>query len=263
MDKRSSVHSVSTKAGEKVFISTRAEGNSEALKPLLSGSGYELLELPLIQTVPVEPDQGAGIIPDQLQSYSWLVFTSSNGVKYFFDRLKTALPSGLKTAVIGDKTAEALKEYGTEPDFISNTKDSVQFAKQLKQQVLHTNDKVLWSTGKLADQKFTDELDGFCSVTRLDLYNTISTDFTDSRIKERVIQGHYKLILFYSPSAVHHFATLFKEDIEMKKVRAACIGKVTAKACRSHGIEPLVIASEPKSETLIEESITYNEHKKQ
>jgi uroporphyrinogen-III synthase len=262
MNKHSFIHSVPNETGEKVFISTRPQGNSEELKTLLSGSGYNLQKFPLIKTVPVEPDQDTAFIIDQPNRFSWIVFTSSNGVRYFFKALNVGLPSGIRIAVIGKKTADTVKEYGAIPNFISTSKDSVQFAKKLKEAVLSTSDIVLWPTGKLADNKFIDEIGGYCKLTRLDLYDTVQPVDADDTLKKRIMTGRYSLILFYSPSAVQSFVSMFKEDIEFSKVRAACIGNVSAKACMSSGIKPVVVASEPKSEILISECITYSEHKK-
>lgn len=59
----------------------------------------------------------------QLERYQWLVFTSGNGVDLFFEAMREANIDlrrlmKLKFAVIGRKTAEALKRHGLISDFV-------------------------------------------------------------------------------------------------------------------------------------------------
>lgn len=58
-----------------------------------------------------------------LSDFNWLILTSTNGVDYFFERLGTqgkdarAL-AGVKIAMVGEKTAQSLKQRSLQPDFI-------------------------------------------------------------------------------------------------------------------------------------------------
>lgn len=58
-----------------------------------------------------------------LSDFDWLILTSTNGVDYFFARLNlqgkdTRALAGVKVAVVGEKTAQSLKQQGLQPDFI-------------------------------------------------------------------------------------------------------------------------------------------------
>lgn len=61
-----------------------------------------------------------------LSQFDWLILTSSNGIDYFFERLiaqgkDTRALAGVKIAVVGEKTANSLKQYSLQADFIPPT----------------------------------------------------------------------------------------------------------------------------------------------
>ena len=103
-------------AGVSVTV-TGTEAFVKKACQLLSGLGAEVDGRPCLQVIP-----DAENIPDALDDFTWLVFTSANGVAVFFKELslrKTDLRrlSGLKFACIGSGTADKLKEYGIYADF--------------------------------------------------------------------------------------------------------------------------------------------------
>lgn len=65
------------------------------------------------------PDECADSLREDLSEPGWLVFTSVNGVRFFFsylDRHGLALSGRKKIATVGEKTARALKERGARTD---------------------------------------------------------------------------------------------------------------------------------------------------
>ncbi len=77
----------SSLTGKKILI-TRAREQSGEFATLLKKTGAEVIEFPTIEIVPPlrwkELDQAI----DQLKSYDWIIFTSANGVHFFWQRLK-------------------------------------------------------------------------------------------------------------------------------------------------------------------------------
>lgn len=105
-------------SGKKTAIIVRHESRSKDLAASLKTLGYEVVFLPLIEIAPPSDDFfSLDSAIKQLGEYDWLIFTSANGVKYFFDRLKhlgisKANLSRLNTAVVGPMTAKALESNG-------------------------------------------------------------------------------------------------------------------------------------------------------
>jgi uroporphyrinogen III methyltransferase/synthase len=101
--------------GRTVLV-TRPVHQSESLVERLSELGANVLVQPAIEIGPPADWSAADAAIDELDSFDWLVFSSSNGVHYFLDRLRRrgrdmrALGAA-KIAAIGPGTADALDEY--------------------------------------------------------------------------------------------------------------------------------------------------------
>jgi uroporphyrinogen III methyltransferase/synthase len=102
----------------KTVVVTRAREQASELRNRLEGMGAAVVELPAITIAPVD-----FALPD-LTAYSWVVFTSVNGVDAFFDR--GLQPRGkdarafapVKVAAIGIGTAHALAQRGLRADLV-------------------------------------------------------------------------------------------------------------------------------------------------
>jgi uroporphyrinogen III methyltransferase/synthase len=102
----------------KTVVVTRAREQASELRNRLEAMGAAVVELPAITIAPV-----AFTLPD-LTVYSWVVFTSVNGVEAFFDRglhpqRKDARAlAGVKIAAIGTGTSDALARRGMRADLV-------------------------------------------------------------------------------------------------------------------------------------------------
>src|ERR1019366_3725017 len=81
----------------------------------LQALGAEVIELPLIEITKFIDKQAEADVMLELGGYDWIVFTSANGVRFFFEeffRLFEDIRSLglLRVACIGDATARALGE---------------------------------------------------------------------------------------------------------------------------------------------------------
>ena len=239
----------------KTFITTRAEGNSDDLQKLANSHGIKLIEFPLIKTIPAELSKEELLLISQLHLFDWIIFTSANGVHYFFQNVDSEnLPAKLKIATIGKKTAMALTGYNCSANYISGSEKSDKFAGELKG-LLNSTDKLIWPTSKLAGNNLINLLKDICDITRVEMYETILPPDINIEIKEQIFKDNYDLIYFFSSSAVHNFEKIFKNTLDFSKIKAACIGEVTADTCSKIGVKPLLVATKPTLETLFNESV--------
>ncbi len=84
---------------------------------------------------------------ENLHRFSWLVFTSVNGVEQFLKRLLIGgrdhrTLGHIKLAAIGPKTAEALRRHGLKADLVPETYQSEHLAESLKA-AIGPSDRVL------------------------------------------------------------------------------------------------------------------------
>jgi uroporphyrinogen III methyltransferase/synthase len=103
--------------GRRVVV-TRAREQASELRARLEALGAEVVELPSIRIEPIDFS-----VPD-LAHYTWLVFTSANGVEAFFERglavadLDARALAPVRVAAIGPGTADALRQRGIRPDLV-------------------------------------------------------------------------------------------------------------------------------------------------
>jgi len=101
------------KKEHKIVITTQESDQAGRLSKLLEDNGLDVVNFPLIQIEPIELNQQMKVYFDDLTVFTWLVFTSRNGVKAFLElykQYKNQLPdlSANKIAAIGNPTAHIL-----------------------------------------------------------------------------------------------------------------------------------------------------------
>jgi len=107
----------------KTILVTRSVGQSSQFSARLQQEGATVIEMPALVIGPPSSWEAFDHAIVHLSDFNWLVLTSTNGVDYFFERLGSlgkdarAL-AGVKIAVVGEKTAQCLKQHGLQPDFI-------------------------------------------------------------------------------------------------------------------------------------------------
>ncbi len=107
----------------RTVVVTRARGQASPFVRILEGEGATVAHFPMIEIAPPESWESLDELIAELPSYSWLIFTSTNGVDHFFERLQhhgrdfRAL-AGTKIAAVGETTAAALHTRGIIPDLV-------------------------------------------------------------------------------------------------------------------------------------------------
>jgi uroporphyrinogen-III synthase len=202
----------------KVILVTRLSHSHCPLSKQLRQWGAKVIQLPLIQTQPVE------FTLPYLRDYAWIFFTSAEAVKYFFSKSHFANPLPL-IAVIGEGTQEALKSYKENASFrpkVSTVKEAAQEFSQC-----HPPQRILWPCGQIAlpTLKETLELAGF-KVDPLVVYETGSV-YPSSEAVLSLQQQVIDLVVFTSPSAIH---TFIQAGLDSCQSSIACIGPTTAQA---------------------------------
>jgi uroporphyrinogen-III synthase len=107
----------------KTVLVTRSVGQSSQFSDRLTEVGATVIEMPTLEIVSPSSWSGLDNAIAHLSDFHWLILTSTNAIDYFFERLNTqnidnrAL-ANIKIAVVGEKTAQSLKQRSLQPDFI-------------------------------------------------------------------------------------------------------------------------------------------------
>jgi uroporphyrinogen III methyltransferase / synthase len=110
----------------RTILVTRSAGQSSEFTRRLQAQGATVVEMPTLEITPPTSWEALDRTLGECSTFDWLILTSANAVEYFCDRL-LALGldgrslAGVKIAVVGEKTAQSLRQRGLIPDFTPQT----------------------------------------------------------------------------------------------------------------------------------------------
>ena len=245
--------------GKRVLV-TRARAQASLLAEKLETLGAACTEAPAIRIQP--PADGFGALDEavgKIDSFNWLIFTSANGVNYFFDRLLAAGRDSralgrAKICAIGSATAKALQGYGIIADVVPAEFRAEGILAALEGKV-STEDKVLLPRAAEARNVLPEELGRKgIDVTVVPAYETVAGEADGSEICRQLSEGEIDVITFTSSSTVKNLAKILGEGAAelINSVKTAAIGPVTAATCREQGIRVDIEAKEYTIDGLVD-----------
>jgi len=225
-------------SGQTVLV-TRAASQASTFSEQLMAAGATVLELPTLEIVPPSSWQHLDNALSQLSQFDWLILTSHNAVTFFMERLQQqgndsrALAS-LKIAVVGEKTAQTLHNYGIVADFIPS--EFVADALVGEFPVPVTGLQILFprveSGGRpILVETFTA---AGATVTEVPAYESRCPRQIDPTILNALRKGHVTIVTFTSSKTVKHFCKLVGAEAAalLQSVQIASIGPQTSQTCR-------------------------------
>ena len=229
-----------TIAGKTVLV-TRASGQANEFSQMLRSRGARVLEMPTLEIVPPSNWQDLDREIGRLSDFDWLVLTSSNGVEAFFGRLQQAgkdsrALAGIKIAVVGQKTARSLQQYGITadfipPDFIADALVSSFPISPASQRILFP--RVETGGRETLVREFT-ALGAI--VVEVAAYQSQCPQTIDPQILAAIKSHQVDIITFASAKTVKHFCQLIGTNLPsgwQSRVCIASIGPQTSASCRS------------------------------
>lgn len=235
--------------GKRVLV-TRTRKQASKLVKLLEDLGAECLELPTIEIVPVDDYGPLDQALSRLEEYDWLVFTSVNGVEFFFERL-FGLGKDVRTlhrarlAAIGTATAEALKKYGLLVDLLPKEFRAEGLLEALSKEDLKDK-KILIPRAREAREILPEKLREMgAEVDVIPVYQTILPREGKEKLHQALKEG-VDVITFTSSSTAQNLLKLLGEEAHslLKGVVLASIGPITSETLRKAGLKPTIEAQE-------------------
>jgi len=240
-------------ARKKILI-TRAREQSGQFATQLEKLGAEVIEFPTIEIVPPLRLKDLDQSIRQLKSYDWIIFTSANGVNFFWQRLrekgKYRLPPSLKVCAIGPATANQLKEKKTSVDYMPKEFIAEAILKGFGNMAIRGKRILLARAKKARDVLPKGLIKMGAEVDVVEVYRTVKPKGGAKRLKKILTEERIDAVTFTSSSTVNHFVELLeKEDLRqlLKKIAIACIGPVTVKTAEQWGIK---VQIQPKEYTI-------------
>jgi len=213
---------------------TRPKKQNNSLVKAIRDLGGKPIELPTIKVKKINEAALEKAI-DELENYSWLIFTSVNAVEIFFEKIdEMALDlralGAIKVAVVGNSTKKKLREYGIKADLIPKEYTGASLGKLLVK-TLNPNEKILVPRSIKGKKKMVKILEAKAIINDLPIY-----DLVQPKIDEEVIKQPLDYITFTSPSTFNNFASQVKRSY-MENTKIISIGPITSKAIRNEGFD--------------------------
>ncbi|HYA11692.1 MAG TPA: uroporphyrinogen-III C-methyltransferase [Thermodesulfovibrionales bacterium] len=252
--------------GHRVLVTREHMEGFEPLEEL----GAEIIEFPTIEVVPPVSYEELDKSIDNIDRYDWLIFTSRNGVKYFFKRVfdrdrDIRDLKGIKICAIGTMTAKEIKKYGLKTDLIPD-EFSAEGLIKLIQEFEGSRGKglkgvrFLLPRAEKAREVFPEkvrELGGEIDIPVT--YRTVKPESRGKRLRRFLKEGRISIATFTSAATFNNFREIMGEDADelLKGVTIAVIGPVTAKAIEKAGLHVDIMPKEATIQTLVEEIINW------
>lgn len=230
--------------GKRIVV-TRAREQASSLLKILSDLGGDCLEFPTIEIVEADNTQPLVEAIANLSAYDWIVFTSVNGVGFFFEKLFEAKMDvralgHLRVAAIGPATAKRLSEFGLQTDIIPKNYQAESVVEAFQHENVK-NKKILLPRAKEARPILPVELSKMgARVDEVTAYRTRQPQDNADELIKQLEEKSIDLITFTSSSTVKNFKALlppgkFTQLIE--GIVVASIGPITSDTARDLGFE--------------------------
>ena len=246
--------------GRRIAL-TRPAGQSAEWRARLETLGAQVIELPLIQvTKDVNLDTLAEVF-QELGGYEWIIFTSTNGVKYFFEEFDRVFDDirafGLmRIAVVGEATAAAIREKHLRVEVQPKKANAEELARTLIEREAMDSAKVLVVTGNRNRETLVQQLEEARAIVDcLPVYRTEETDLSIDPVAADFRARGADALLFASPSAVQSFfdqAAALKLAPKGRRPLAGSIGPTTTATMKQLGLPVDFEAAEASLDSLVE-----------
>ncbi|MEW6214399.1 MAG: uroporphyrinogen-III C-methyltransferase [Nitrospirota bacterium] len=262
--------------------------HSEGFEPL-EELGAEIVEFPTIEIVPPESYNELDSAIDMIETYNWLIFTSKNGVNYFFNRLfekdrDIRDLKGIKICAIGSKTAKEVKKYGMKIDLIPDefraeglieafikvsSKQNAVSSKENAYCLLPTaycsevplkGMRFLLPRAEKAREVFPERIRELGGQIDLPVaYRAVKPELRGKRLRRFLKEGRISIVTFTSAVTFNNFREIMGEDADelLKGVAIVAIGPVTARAVEKAGLKVDIMPNEATIEAMVEEIIRW------
>lgn len=243
-------------SGKRVLV-TRPAHQSAEFAAALRERGAEPVLAPTIAMLPPDDSASAALAVSRASEYSWIVFTSANGVRAFFRQMSARREDArtfgsARIAAIGIKTSQALLQMHVYADLVPQSYVAEDLADALIA-ASKPSDRMLIYRAEEARDVLPERLRAAGrEADVVAAYKTIFTD--DPDFAQKVADSD--ILTFTSASTVRGFAhnlhgiAAAAHAAEGKLV--ACIGPITAEEARKTNLDVGVVADEFTADGLLQ-----------
>jgi uroporphyrinogen III methyltransferase/synthase len=229
--------------GQRVLV-TRPLDQAETLCSQFDELGADCLIQPAIQISPPEDWSAVDSAIDRLGEFDWLVFSSSNGVRFMVERLlerggDLRKLASVKIAVMGPGTGEELERYHLKADMRPEQYRAEALAEMLRGEA--RGRRFLLARASRGREVLSEELlAAGAHVEQIVVYRSNDVPEPNPEIAASLAAGRIDWISVTSSAIARSLAKMFGQ--ELCKSQLASISPITSATIRSLGFEVAVEA---------------------
>jgi uroporphyrinogen III methyltransferase/synthase len=245
--------------GKRIIV-TRSRKQASQLSQRLSELGAEVLEMPTIRIEPTTNKSLREVIED-IGVYDWIVFTSPNGVEYFFKAFfeeyhDVRALGQVRIAAIGPATAEKINGLHLEVELQPEEFVSEAVVRAFQQHESVENLKFLLPRADKATDTIPVGLTKLGAIVdEVETYRTVLEKSDPTGAQARLLTEEVHIVTFTSSSTVENFCKLIDARKLLEKSAAlqiASIGPVTSATAKKLGLPVHIEAAEHTIPGLVE-----------
>ena len=252
--------------GKRIVV-TRAREQAVQLTQMLTEQGAEVIELPFISVEQHFDGQRVSEVLAGIAVYEWIIFTSANGVKNFFELFYKAYDDirclgPMRIAAVGAATAREIEKHKLKVDLIPKQANADTLAEELIENEGVESVQLLIVTGNQNRECLVERLEsdeGRAIVDTLPLYRTRKTDLSQEPSAERFRKEGADAVLFTSSSTAKSFVEQhesLKLEPGARKPAFGSIGPLTTKTLNELKVPVAFEATQASLEHFVVETIS-------
>jgi len=240
--------------GQRVLV-TRPTGQAAALVEQLDMLGAEVYCQPAIEILPPADWEAVDRTIGRLDKFDWLVFSSANGVRYFFERLlhlgRDLRSLGqVRLATVGPATTQALAQYHLQADCQPSKEYRAEgLAEELAAKA--RNQRYLLLRADRGREVLADSLQAAGGVVeQAAVYRSRDLRQANPEMTRALADGQIDWITVTSSAIARSLLGLFGGQLRLAKL--AAISPRTADVLTKAGFPPAAVAAEATNAGLVE-----------
>ncbi|WP_077621336.1 uroporphyrinogen-III synthase [Sediminibacillus massiliensis] len=255
--------------GKKILV-TRGKQQAKLFSDKIEAEGALPFVVPLLKFKMRESQENHAIF-SKLHEFSWIFFTSANGVKFFFEQCKFhhVTLEDLKSkrfAVIGKKTEHKLHTYGLRADFLPDTFNG----RTMVDQFLNDHSEpgsILLTVGNISRNEIASELERQQVLfQKAVVYDTLWNGDEKEELLAYMEKAEIDAYTFTSPSSLKSFCRIARDRPELfrtvkEQALCVCIGPTTGEAACRAGFHHVLVPDEYTVEGMINKMRSYYKRK--
>jgi uroporphyrinogen-III synthase len=208
----------------------------------LRQAGYDVVNLELIETKPIEDLSEFRDKLAKLNDYDGIFFTSPVAAEIFVKERRNSNGFSGNVYALGQRARSVLASAGIRTKLFAGSNTAEELLSAFGKGEF-AGKRFLFIRGERSLRTIPESLSDIAEIDEIAVYKTETPEISDDKLgdlRSRLTKGEIGSVCFFSPSGVERFAQLFGDAVNV--VNAAVIGTTTEQAARRAGFNVSVVA---------------------